>query len=294
MSTTMENKDSLRLAAAPISWGVCEAANWGYQLDADRVFGDMARLGVKATEFGPYGYLPTDPAERAAYLDKLGMTAIGGFFPMVLHKPDVDPFPALEAELDAYEAAGASVLVVSVDSGEVSYDAKREMNDEEWKLCAERLNEVRERAAARGVRAVVHQHVGTMIESPLAVQRLVDDTDIELCLDTGHMICGGNDPYAFVRDHADRVGHVHLKDVDLDKAGQVARGELAFSDAVATGVFLPLGTGGSRIAEIIRALQEAGYDGWYVMEQDCKFDDPAQGDAALADVTASVEFLRSL
>jgi inosose dehydratase len=294
MTTATPSPAPLRLAAAPISWGVCEAPNWGFQAPADRVFGDMAALGITATEFGPYGYLPTAPEERAAYLRERGMRAIGGFFPMVLHEPDVDPFPALEAELDAYAQAGADVLVVSVDAGGSAYDEKLELDRTQWELVASRLQQVHERAAARGVRAVVHQHVGTLIESPTAVQRLLADTDIALCLDTGHLICGGNDPLALAREHADRIGHVHLKDVDLALAQKVVDGTVPYTDAVSTGLFQPLGHGGARIAEIVRTLRDAGYDGWYVMEQDCRLGKAEDVDAALADVRTSVEFLQEL
>ncbi len=284
----------LKLAAAPISWGVCETPGWGIQLEPDRVLQDMRRLGITHTEFGPAGFLPDDAHERAAFLAAHGMTAIGGFYPIVLHREDHDPLPALTEELKAFQAAGATVLVLSLDTGSASYDEKRELTDAEWALAAERLNTVRELAESYGVRAVVHQHVGTLCESPFAVERLLADTTIELCLDTGHMLAGGNDPAAFAREHADRVGHVHLKDVDASKAQEVLEGRVAYSDAVANGMYRPLGTGDAQIAEIVRTLREAGYTGWFVMEQDYRISDESQVDQALKDVTDSAAFVRSL
>lgn len=72
-----------KIAGAPISWGVCEVPNWGHQMSPERVFGEMAAIGLKGTEFGPLGFLPVEPSERAAVLSKLDMHATGGFFPVL-------------------------------------------------------------------------------------------------------------------------------------------------------------------------------------------------------------------
>ena len=64
---------TIRVAAAPISWGVCEVPGWGRVLDAATVLGEMAALGVQATELGPPGYLPRDPAELRELLGKYGL-----------------------------------------------------------------------------------------------------------------------------------------------------------------------------------------------------------------------------
>jgi inosose dehydratase len=136
--------------------------------------------------------------------------------------------------------------------------------------------------------------VGTLIESTFAVDRLLRDTGIDLCLDTGHLVCGGVDPVRIVREHPDRIGHVHLKDVDADVLGRVNAGELSYTDGVSAGLFRPLGEGCARIAETIGLLQSGGFDGWYVMEQDCRLDGPEGLDAALADVRASLAFLAEL
>ena len=78
-----------RLAAAPISWGVCEVPGWGHQLPPDRVFGEMATLGFTATELGPIGYLPFEPAAIREALERHGLRLVGGFVPLVLHEPDL-------------------------------------------------------------------------------------------------------------------------------------------------------------------------------------------------------------
>ena len=94
---------TIRIAGAPISWGVCEVPGWGHQMGPDRVLTEMATLGLEAMEFGPLGFLPEDAEGRKATLAKHNMVAVGGFFPVVLHDPGFDPLPSIEKELEAYE-----------------------------------------------------------------------------------------------------------------------------------------------------------------------------------------------
>ena len=54
-----------RVAGAPISWGVCEVPGWGWQSTRTTVLAQMREVGIAATEFGPDGFLPEDPEEKA-------------------------------------------------------------------------------------------------------------------------------------------------------------------------------------------------------------------------------------
>ncbi|WP_434617858.1 sugar phosphate isomerase/epimerase family protein [Arthrobacter sp. A5] len=283
-----------QLAAAPISWGVCEAENWGCQLPPERVLQDMKDLGISATEFGPTGFLPVEPKPRAEMLRRYGLTAIGGFFPSVLHQDGNDPLPAIERELAAFEAAGATVLVLSADSGAASYDEKQEMTAQQWKTFGRNLDEAVRRAADRGITAVLHPHVGTMVESAAAVDQLLNSTAANICLDTGHLLIGGTNPLDLVRRFAARVGHAHLKDVKADLAGRVGRGELGFTDGVKAGMFVPLGQGDCGIAELVAGLQAVDYAGWYVMEQDVILTAAPEGQGPLRSIRESRDFLLGL
>src|SRR6266545_4932743 len=104
-----------RLAGAPISWGVCEVPGWGRQLPPGRVLGEMASLGLRATELGAAGWLPDDPDRVGALLAEHGLELVGGFVPLVLHEPDFAPAIA-EAERSArlLAACGADVFVGAI------------------------------------------------------------------------------------------------------------------------------------------------------------------------------------
>lgn len=283
-----------RLAAAPISWGVCEVPGWGHQLEADRVLSEMTALGISATEFGPAGFLPEEAAQRADVLKRHNLQAIGGFFPVILHDPSKNPLDVVSAELDAYEAAGASIMVLAAETGVAGYDQRHELDAEGWELFGKNLDAVVKAAAEKGIQAVVHPHVGTMIESTFDVNRVLNDTAANLCLDTGHLLIGGTDPSQLVRDYAARIGHTHLKDVRKAIAQRVQAGEISYTDAVKAGMYVPLGQGDVGIAGIVRNLLDADYEGWFTMEQDTILEAEPTDDGPVQDVRQSVAFLRQL
>lgn len=284
-----------RIAGAPISWGVCEVPGWGHQMAPDRVLAEMAAVGLAATELGPDGFLPADPHEAADLLAGLGMSAVGGFVPVVLFDPDHDPVPDVERALRHFTAAGASTLVLAAATGADGYDERPELDEAGWRTLVGHLDRIRDVAGERGIEATLHPHVGTMVETRPEVERVLEHSSIDLTLDTGHLLVGGTDPVALAREAAGRVRHTHLKDVHAEVADRVRSGELGYADAVRDGLYAPLGRGDVDIAAIVGALEGAGYAGWYVMEQDAVLAaEPAEGAGPVADVRASLDFLRSL
>jgi inosose dehydratase len=283
-----------KIAGAPISWGVCEVPGWGYQLAPDRVLTEMREVGLSATEFGPEGFLPREPAALAEVLAGHRLQAVGGFTPLILHRPDHDPVPEIDTLLNSYEASGATTLVMSADTGLTGYDARPELDEAGWKALLQNLDRLDRLAAERGVRAVLHPHVGTMVENGPEVRRVLDGSSVSLCLDTGHLLIGGTDPAELTRQAPERIAHVHFKDVDAAKARQVQSGRLTYTEAVGQNMYRPLGTGDVDVPAIVEALRARGYDGWYVLEQDTILTDEPRGIGPVADVNTSVEFLRAV
>ncbi len=284
----------MKIAGAPISWGVCEVPGWGYQLDPERVLTEMRQIGLTATEFGPQGWLPVAPADRARTLAEHGLAAVGAFVPVVLHDPEHDPLPAVDRELDSFEAAGGDVLVLAASSGLDGYDERPELGPEGWQSMFRNLDRLADLAASRGIRASLHPHVGTMVETAQEVDRVLAGSGISLCLDTGHLLIGGADPVALARDHAGRINHVHAKDVRADLAARVQAGELGYTDAVRAGIYTRLGEGDVDFAAIVASLDAAGFDGWYVLEQDTILTQEPSGEGPVADVRRARDHLRSL
>lgn len=283
-----------RIAAAPISWGVCEVPGWGHQLEVERVLTEMSDLGIAATEFGPAGFLPDEPTARAAVLHAHGLAAVGGFLPLPLHDPDHDPMPEVDRYLDGCLAAGADVMVLAAITGTDGYDERPHLDEGGWQTLLANLDRIDERAGSRGVVPALHPHVGTMIERRAEVEQVLSGSGIGLCVDTGHLLVGGTDPVALTQQHVDRVVHVHLKDVDLSVAERVLSGDLAYGDAIWEKLFAPLGDGDVDIDALVQALEDAGYTGWYVLEQDIKLAGEPSGEGPVGDVRTSLDFLRKV
>ena len=284
----------MRIAGAPISWGVCEVPGWGYQLSPQRVVAEMCDVGLAATELGPEGFLPSDPDELNALLDSNGLSCVGTFAPVVLHDAGHDPVPDIAGPLDALVASGADVLVLAAATGTDGYDSRPTLDDDQWATLLGNLDRLGAAAASKGMLAVLHPHVGTMVETRSDVDRVLAGSQIKLCLDTGHLLIGGTDPLQLVREVPGRIAHAHLKDVDAVLAARVQAGELTYTDAVREGMYTPLGGGDVDIAGIVAALCGNGFDGWFVMEQDTILDGEPTGEGPVHDVGTSVAYLRSV
>src|SRR6185503_10374736 len=286
----------MRLAAAPISWGVCEVPGWGYQLDRDRVLDDAARLGLKEIEAGPPGFLPNNSSEALALLGRRGMRVIGGFVTAVLHRAD-----RLDAELGSVDKQakwladlGSELLVLAAATGRDDYDKPEDLMEPEWRTLLGALPRVEAIAKRHGLDVALHPHVGTVIERSGAIEHVLRDSQIQLCLDTGHVFVGGTDPGRLAREHADRIRHVHLKDADRALAQAVRDRSMPYAAAVARGLFRPLGSGDAGIAGVLATLKAAGYKGWGVLEQDIALSGPpTEANDPARDVATSRDFAQA-
>ncbi|MCX6478040.1 MAG: sugar phosphate isomerase/epimerase [Micrococcales bacterium] len=287
---------AVKIAGAPISWGVCEVPGWGHQMSPDRVMAEMSGIGLTATEFGPEGFLPEDPKQKSAFLAKHKMQAIGGFYPILLHDSSHDPLPAVAKELEGYVASKAEVLVLAASTGVEGYDGDRPVLDhQQWNTMFENLKAVAELALKSGVKAVLHPHVGTMVESAEDIAKVLQGSGIAFCLDTGHMLIGGTDPVEFSRLHGNRIAHSHLKDVNLAVSAKVRAGELSYYEGVQQGLYTPLGQGDVDVRSIIKNMLATNYQGWFTLEQDNVVNqEPADGQGPLTDARVSVDFINQV
>jgi inosose dehydratase len=282
-----------RLAGAPISWGVCEVPGWGRMLDTDRVFGEMASLGLEATELGPIGYLPFDAAAIRAALDRHGLRLVGGFVPLVLHEETFE-----EARADAgriarvLAGAGAEVFVAAAVRDQ-AWSEPIPLDIRGWARLARHLGEIDRLVAQHGLTLALHPHAGTQVETAKDVETMLGVSETGWCLDTGHLLIGGADPVDFVRRHGERIVHAHLKDVDAGIAARLRAGELTLVEATQAGLFRPLGRGDVRIDEVVDLLHAAGYGRWLVLEQDTAItgEEPPVGRGPVIDVRTSIDYL---
>ena len=286
-----------RIAAAPITWGVCEIADWGHQLRPEQVLQEVSGLGLHAIELGPAGFLPADPQLLRARLGSHGLELIGGFVPVVLHVP-----ARLEQELvavtevaDLLASASAEVLVLAADSAETGYERSEQLDDREWTQLAQGVERVEELAGTRGLRVALHPHYGTAVESRSDIERVLESSPVALCLDTGHLMVAGMDVIEVAKSFSERIEHVHLKDADSGLSQLVHSGALGYQEAVARGMYRPLGRGGIDIQSVVAILQGSGYRGWLVLEQDRVLSkQPPKGGGPIIDARAGVDYLRRI
>jgi inosose dehydratase len=285
-----------RVAGAPISWGVIEIPDWGYQMPADRLLREAASVGLEAMEAGPEGFLPADPDEVRALLSGHGLGLVGGFVPAVLHEPRFrqEGLDLVERRAEFFSAAGADTLVLAAIPSAGAFEETVELDEAAWKELFENLRRTEEVCSRHGLTAVLHSHFGTVVETDEQLWRFLEGCDMGLCLDTGHLVIGGSDPLEVAEKAADRVRHVHLKDVDREVARRLGAREIGFKEACMEEAFRPLGEGDVDVARLLQILDRSNYGGWYVLEQDIMVaSEPPEGEGPVNDIRKSLRFLET-
>jgi inosose dehydratase len=241
----------VRLASAPVTWGVWERTVGRNDLvPPELLLETMRGLGYTATELGPPGYFTPQLLERHE------LELVGGFAPLRFEdesgfRDDVEAW--LEPVIGVLRATGGRGPVVLAGAEA----AEHEPPDASY---FDRVNVAVERCRSRGVPVVFHHHAGTAVESPAEIEALLAHTDVGICYDTGHALVGGGDPIEVMRMCAGRIEHVHLKDVDPSKLA------LPLDRAWEDGIFCAFGEGAVDFDAVLAEL--GGYDAWTVLEQD--------------------------
>jgi inosose dehydratase len=252
----MSTPQAIRLANAPVSFGAFEltASRLAGVPSAERVLAAIAAAGYEGTELGPPGYL----GDRHTLRDRLeahGLELAGGYVPIRFGDAGDDELAPLEETLDLFDAAGGAPRVVLADDGNRD-------DQPDWPRFAAAVARAAARARDRGYEPTFHHHMGTRIQAPDEIERLLELVDVPLLLDSGHLLAAGGDPAEYLRRWRARIDHVHLKDVDLALLHDAA----SWPEAWRGGVFCELGTGDVDLAGFLAGLR--GYSGWLVVEQD--------------------------
>ena len=297
----MNRSIKIDLAASPTTWGVDFAGN-PHNPAWDRVLDEIQASGIRSLELGPVGYLPEDPQLLGPELEARGLTTAGTF----MFQPIYDD--AREAEvLDVARrtsnllSALAGRFLILVDqptelrvstAGRAS--AARRMDSRARGRYIDRIKRIGDIAGERDLRAVFHQHAGTNVEFMDEVEFLFEMVDHEclgMCLDTGHLAYAGIDPVQAIGQFAGRIDHVHFKDVNGAVLDQARAEGWDFWQAIAAGIFCPIGQGVIDFPGVVAALTDLGFSGTATIEQDRH---PASQTDPLADLRASIAHLQPL
>ena len=268
---------NLCLGSAPDSWGVWFPED-EHQVPFTRFLDELAEAGYRWVELGPYGYLPTDPERLAEQVGARGLSVSGGTIFGALHRPDEWDTMLAEvgrvAELAA--AAGAHHLVfippMFRDEKTGEFTEEPTLTAGQWRAltaAADRLGRIL--LERHDVRLVVHPHADSHIQTQPEIERLLDGTDsryVNLCLDTGHVAYGGGDSLDLIRRYGERIGYVHVKQMDPDVLAQVRAENLGFGEAVRRGVCVEPPAGVPDQAGVITELSKLDAELFVIVEQD--------------------------
>jgi inosose dehydratase len=269
----------MRIATAPVSWGIWEMTIERADLIPPELFLEtIVDMGYTATETGPPGYFAPDGAAAVERAGRHGVELIATFLPLRLGDPAgfEEDLGALDRTVEVLEATGGGIVLLA--DMETPDRARAAGSDERrrataWdaetvERAAERLQSAAEIVRARGLDVALHPHAATHVESVEETEQMLSRTDIGLCIDTGHTVVGGGDPCELVRRYADRLRHLHLKDVDGAILSRLAAGELDMDEAWPQGIFCEFGAGVVPLREFLALPEVRSFAGDAVIEQD--------------------------
>lgn len=278
----MLDKNKVRLGIAPIAWTNDDMPDLGKENSFEQCVSEMALAGFTGSEIG--GKYPTDVSALTKALDMRGIQICNCWFSSFLL---LEPYEVTERafirQTDFLKAMDAEVIGVSEQSYSIQgkleqpvWEGKYVMDEKEWKLLADGLNNLGRIAQDKGMKLTFHHHMGTVVQTEEEIERfmeLVDPELVYLLFDSGHLSFAGIDPAKVLKKYISRVRHVHLKDIRKDMVNQSRSERWSFLKGVREGVFTVPGDGDVDFAPIFQILEEADYEGWVVVEAE---QDPAK------------------
>ena len=279
----MFDKNKVKLGIAPIAWTNDDMPDLGKENTFEQCVSEMALAGFTGSEVG--NKYPKDPEVLKKALELRGVEICNQWFSsFLITKPFEEVEKEFRAQLTFLKAMGAKVIGASEQSYSVQgqmdtpvFGHKYEMNDEEWDTFCTGMNKRGKIAKEEyGIALTFHHHMGTVVQSLAEVDRMMENTDpeyVSLLFDTGHFTYCGEDPLEVVKKYVHRIKHVHLKDIRPEVVEQVKKENMSFLAGVRAGAFTIPGDGCINYDPIFKVLEDAGYEGYMVVEAE---QDPAK------------------
>ena len=279
----MFDKNKVKLGIAPIAWTNDDMPDLGKENTFEQCVSEMALAGFTGSEVG--NKYPKDPEVLKKALELRRVEICNQWFSsFLITKPFEQVEKEFRAQLTFLKAMGAKVIGASEQSHSVQgqmdtpiFGHKYEMNDEEWDTFCTGMNKLGKIAKEEyGIALTFHHHMGTVVQSLAEVDRMMENTDpeyVSLLFDTGHFTYCGEDPLEVVKKYVHRIKHVHLKDIRPEVVEQVKKENMSFLAGVRAGAFTIPGDGCINYDPIFKVLEDAGYEGYMVVEAE---QDPAK------------------
>lgn len=249
------NMEFVRSEDKSFEAGVASAARLGYRFVEPMVH-DGRELLSEAGYFHSFS-MDNDPLEMNEILERNGVRASGLSAHCPLMRPEIS-VPYLEKAIRFAAAIGA--VAVNTDEG----IRPQWLDDDEcFQIMRYTLKKVLQVAERHGVYVAIepHQSITKTTEGLLRVATLVNSPMLKVNYDTGNAYLSGCDPYEGIRAVADRLVHVHAKDISLNQAAE-EKGKVT-----GTPVGCACGDGVIDWRRVVSILQEHGYSG--VLSVEC-------------------------
>ncbi len=257
------------IANAPCSWGINYPTgnrySWSQYLD------EVAAAGYRGTELGPFGFLPKDAALLKNELAQRNLTLIGATHVHTFSDAaSADTFRATLRELSSLLVSlDAKHLVIMDESNAYPKGQEGVLNEAGWTGLVSMVRDAQKLVENEyGLKLSFHPHVGTAVEKEAQIDRLLNETEIDLCFDTGHHAFWDQDPIAYMEKVFPHIAYMHLKNVNPAVRAQVLSGALSIADSYGQGVMCPLPDGAIDIQSVMRLLVDRAFAGPIVVEQD--------------------------
>jgi inosose dehydratase len=269
----------VRIGINPLTWTNDDLPELGDNNSLETCLSEAKLAGYEGVELGRK--FPRDAAVLGPILKRFDLNLVSGWYSArLLERSAQDEIKAMQPHATLLKSLGAKVMVFAEVSRcvhgdrSIALSRRPRMAESEWKPFCERLDAVARSLEKQGLRLAYHHHMGTVIEGEEEIERMMGSTAaVGLLLDTGHLTFAGGEPMRTLERHAQRIVHVHCKDIRPDKLARAKRQDLSFLDAVLGDVFAVPGDGSIDFEPILRALSGRGYEGWLVVEAD---QDPAR------------------
>ena len=255
-----------------------EIASWGDHLDPRRAASDtayvanrkaiLAKHGLKCWAIS--GHLP------GQWVGDLWDPRLDGFAP-AQYAGQPDKIREWAIEEMKYIARAAKAMGVSVVTGFLGSpiwkywysfpQTSEEMIDNAFKEIVQLWNPIFDEYDRNGIKFALEVHPTEIAFDYYTAQRLLKEFNCRSTLgfnfDPSHLIWQGVTPHIFLRDFADRIYHVHMKDaaVTLDGKAGILGSHLTFGDTRRGWNFRSLGHGNVDFENIIRELNAMNYQG---------------------------------
>ena len=267
----------LTIGTAPDSWGVWFASD-PQQVPASTFLAEVAEAGYQAIELGPYGYLPTDPTELKEALEEHHLSVLAGTVFSGLHNPGSWDFvwkQVTDVAALTQAVGGEHIVVIPAMYRDEKTGADLEpstLTDEQWTLLTSQTDELGRRILDEyGLRVQFHPHAESHVGYQHDVERFVEATNpdyVNLCLDTGHIAYYDGDSVELITKYPERIGYVHLKQVDPDVMAKVREDDVVWPVAVAMGAMTEPPLGVPDMPPVLEALAGLGREIKGIIEHD--------------------------